>query len=57
VGEFAAMVGMTLGFVSVVYLKIFTPIAFTWYVAAGSGVTFVSGYIASFLIKEKTING
>ena len=49
VGEKAAMAGMMAGFATMVYVWVFTPIAFTWYVAIGTGVTFLVGYLASLV--------
>jgi solute:Na+ symporter, SSS family len=50
--ERGAIVGMLLGFALNVYLWLFTGVAFTWYVACGSIVTFAAGYIASLVIKQ-----
>jgi SSS family solute:Na+ symporter len=50
--EQGAMVGMLLGFLLNLYLWRFTHVAFTWYVAFGSVATFLTGYVASWLIKE-----
>ncbi|MGA2433761.1 MAG: sodium:solute symporter [Bryobacteraceae bacterium] len=40
VGQNAAIVGMLCGIVFEIYLKLMTPIAWTWYVAFGTAVTF-----------------
>ena len=53
VGENAAMAGMLAGFLTMIYVKFGTPIAWTWYVVIGTLVTFLIGYIFSFLLKEK----
>ena len=53
VGERAAILGMAAGLAIVLYIYFFTKIAWTWYVLTGSGVTFATGYIASFVIPEK----
>ena len=45
--ESGAMAGMALGFVTEVYLWQFTVVPWTWWVAIGSTVTFVVGYVAS----------
>jgi solute:Na+ symporter, SSS family len=42
-----AMPGMIVGFATEVYLWQFTPVPWTWWVAIGSVVTFVVGYVAS----------
>lgn len=45
--ESGAMVGMALGFITEVYLWQFTAVPWTWWVAIGSAMTFVVGYVAS----------
>lgn len=52
-GEVAAMIGMTVGFVLMLYVKFYTPIAWTWYVLIGTSVTFAVAYLLSFAIREK----
>ncbi len=54
VGEKAAMVGMTAGLLTMLYVKFGTPIAFTWYVLIGTSVTFLTGVLMSYLISEKS---
>jgi SSS family transporter len=49
VGEWAAMAGVLAGLAAVLYVCFATPIAWTWWVAIGSTVTFAAGYGASFL--------
>ncbi len=51
--ESGAIVGFMLGFAFNIYLRFGTSIAFTWYVAIGSLVTFLTGYLASFLLPAK----
>ncbi len=53
VGEIAAMCGMTVGLLLMFYVKFGTHIAWTWYVMIGSSATFVTGYLASFVLWEK----
>ena len=53
VAEPAAMVAMSAGLVTMLYIKFFTPIAWTWYVLIGTAVTFGIGYTVSFLLHEK----
>ncbi len=53
VGETAAMVGMSAGLVTMLYVKFFTTIAWTWYVLIGTSVTFVIGYTISIFLHEK----
>ncbi|HET8667178.1 MAG TPA: sodium:solute symporter [Terriglobales bacterium] len=50
--ERGAMAGMLCGFVFNVYLWQFTKVPFTWYVALGSIVTFVVGYVASLIFPQ-----
>jgi solute:Na+ symporter, SSS family len=56
VGEIAAMAGMTAGLAIMLYVKFFTPIAWTWYVLIGTAVTFTVGYCASLLLHETVRN-
>src|SRR5579863_1096295 len=51
--ERGAMVGMLAGFMLNVYLWRFTGVSFTWYVAFGSAVTFVVGFVASRLMPDR----
>ncbi|HVT95438.1 MAG TPA: sodium:solute symporter [Bryobacteraceae bacterium] len=55
-GEYAAMLGMAVGLVSVVSLRRYTSVAFTWYVLFGTAVTFAVGYLSSFFIRERGSN-
>jgi SSS family solute:Na+ symporter len=52
VGEVAAMCAMACGLVLMLYIRFFTPIAWTWYVLIGSSATFAIGVAASFLFRE-----
>jgi Na+/proline symporter len=47
-----AMVGMVSGFAVEVYVWLGTRIPWTWYVAIGTIVTFVLGYLASGLFER-----
>jgi SSS family transporter len=49
VREWAAMAGVLAGLAAILYVRFATPIAWTWWVAIGSTVTFAAGYAASFL--------
>ncbi len=51
--EIAAMTGMSAGFLLMLYIKFFTPIAWTWYVLIGTSATFATAYLASFVIPER----
>lgn len=53
VGEVAAMTGMMAGFLCMLYVKFFTPIAFTWYVLIGTAVTVAIGLLASLIVREE----
>jgi Na+/proline symporter len=53
--ENGAILGFILGFAVNLYLRFGTPIAFTWYVAIGSIVTFITGYLASLIMPIKPI--
>ncbi len=52
VGENAAMCGMSVGIVLMLYIRFATPIAFTWYVVIGASATFATGLAASLFFKE-----
>ncbi|MEK7754025.1 MAG: sodium:solute symporter, partial [Acidobacteriota bacterium] len=45
--EAGAMAGMLAGLAVTLYVKFFTPIAWTWYVLIGSTVTFAVGWLVS----------
>jgi solute:Na+ symporter, SSS family len=51
-GERAAITGIVVGLAAMLYVKGFTPIAFTWWVAIGSSVTFGIGWLASFVFAD-----
>jgi SSS family solute:Na+ symporter len=50
-GEPAAIAGLLSGLAAMIYVKFFTPIAFTWWVAIGSSVTFTIGWAASYVLS------
>ena len=50
--ERGAMAGMLTGMLTMFYVKVFTPIAWTWYVLIGSAVTFAAGYFASAILRD-----
>ncbi len=52
VGELAAMCAMASGLVLMLYIRFFTPIAWTWYVLIGTSATFAVGLAASYLFRE-----
>jgi SSS family transporter len=53
VGEIAAMCAMASGLALMLYIRFFTPIAWTWYVLIGSSATFAIGLAASYVFREK----
>ncbi len=53
VNEPAAMTGMLAGLLTMLYVKLETSVAFTWYVLIGSAVTFAAGYLASFVTADR----
>ncbi len=53
VGQNAAIAGMLAGIGFEVYLRLKTPIAWTWYVAFGTAVTFGVAVLASYAWKER----
>lgn len=55
VGENAAIAGMVAGLLLMFYVKVYTPIAWTWYVFIGTSVTISVGYLASFIVKESIV--
>ena len=52
VGEIAAMCGMVAGLALILYVRFETPIAFTWWVLIGTSMTFITGLLVSFVVKE-----
>lgn len=53
VGEVAAMWAMSVGLALMLYIRFATPIAWTWYVVIGTVATFFTGWVASFIVKER----
>ncbi len=53
VRENAALTGMLVSCAVMLYVKIWTPLAWTWYVLLGSLITFVVAFLASFLFSQK----
>jgi len=52
VGQNAAACGVVAGLVTILYVRWFTPIAWTWWVLIGSVSTFAGGYLASWFERE-----
>lgn len=48
----AAMIAMITGLLAMLAVRIWTHIAFTWYVLIGTSATFATGYLISLLLKE-----
>src|SRR6202140_5171651 len=48
-----AMVGMLFGFVTELYIWLYTRVPWTWYVAIGTVVTFSVGYAASVVLQRE----
>jgi hypothetical protein len=46
------MCGMLAGLALMLYVRFATPIAFTWYVLIGTAMTFITGILASLVLKE-----
>lgn len=57
VGEAAAICGMAAGLALMLYVRLATPIAFTWYVLIGTAATFLTGLVASFIWKREVLPG
>jgi len=45
--ETGAMIGMLAGLAVTLYVRFFTPVAWTWYILLGTAITFVTGWIGS----------
>jgi Na+/proline symporter len=50
--ERGTIVGITISLIVMISVKLFTPLAWTWYVALGSAVCMTTGYVASRLIDQ-----
>ena len=53
VGPIAALVAMSAGLALMLYVKLATNIAFTWYVLIGTAATFAVGLASSFILRER----
>jgi Na+/proline symporter len=53
VGQNAAMVAMIFGLLLMLYIKLYTGIAFTWWVPIGTIATFSVGLALSYVMKER----
>jgi SSS family transporter len=54
VQENSAMIAMIAGLIVMIYVKQWTHIAFTWYVLIGTTATFLTGLIASLVLRESS---
>jgi Na+/proline symporter len=52
VSEPPALIGMLVSIVVMLYIRFWTPLAWTWYVLIGSIITFVVAWLASFAFAE-----
>jgi Na+/proline symporter len=43
-----AIAGMLVGIAAMIAVKLFTPLAWTWFVLAGTAITFLVGSLVSF---------
>jgi Na+/proline symporter len=52
VQQTSAMIAMAAGLLLMIYIRLQTSIAFTWYVVIGTVATFSTGYVISLFLKE-----
>lgn len=52
-GEWSAIAGMSAGFIATFMLR--ARVAYTWYVLIGSSATFLVGYAASFVLRDRRV--
>ena len=50
-----AIVGMLCGFVVELYIWLYTPVPWTWYVAIGTLITFAIGYLISLALRRANL--
>jgi SSS family transporter len=51
--ESGALAGAAAGLGTIIFVRFYTPIAWTWYVLIGASATFATGYLISILFPEK----
>jgi solute:Na+ symporter, SSS family len=51
--EVGALTGFVIGIATMIAVRFYTPLAFTWYVLAGTIVTFATGSLASLLAPRR----
>lgn len=52
-GEEAAVAGVAAGLATMLYVKFFSSVPFTWWVMIGSGTTFACGWAAKFVFPRR----
>jgi len=52
VQQTSAMIAMIVGLLLMIYIRLETNVAFTWYVVIGTVATFSTGYVLSLILKE-----
>jgi solute:Na+ symporter, SSS family len=48
----AALVGILASCAVMIYIRFFTPVAWTWYVLIGSSITFFAAWAASYIFNS-----
>ena len=56
VDQRAALTGLLIGLVGMTAVKFGTSLAWPWFALVGSSLTFVSGYLASFLFRTRSLS-
>jgi hypothetical protein len=56
VSQTPALVGMSASILLMIYIKFFTPLAWTWYVLIGSITTFAVAWAASYIFTNEKEN-
>jgi Na+/proline symporter len=51
------VIGMVAGLAVILWVRLYTPLAWTWYVLAGTVPTFVVGSLASLLDNSAQMSG
>lgn len=57
VEQTSAMIAMIAGLLLMIYIRLATHIAFTWYVLIGTSATFFTGYVFSLFLQEPGLKG
>jgi len=56
VSQTPALVGMTASITLMLFIRFYTPLAWTWYVLIGSLTTFIVAWLASLIFQKEVIN-